>query len=239
MSGAAPDRPWFWEGHVQAVLAEALAHDGWTVQAAADTESKEPGIDLLATRDDRWLAIEVKGYPSTTYEHGEKRGQPKPTQPTNQARQWFSHALLSAMLLRSKRPDAEIALCFPSFGTYERLIQRTRQSLSNLGVGVYLVQEGGAIKETVPRGVRKVALPPSNDTGGSPAPLSHDGGAVASPGGHGASWDVAALHQALDDFEAELVEFRLAPTTVRTYVDRSRNFVRWLDGDFHPRGPNS
>jgi hypothetical protein len=48
----------------------------------ADTKSKAPGIDLIATYNDRWLAVEVKGFPATTYEHGERRGQPKPTQPT-------------------------------------------------------------------------------------------------------------------------------------------------------------
>ena len=82
------ERPWFWEGHVQEALAAQLAREGWDVREAADTESKAPGIDLLVTKDHRWLAIEVKGFPNTTYDHGPKRGQPKPTQPTNQARQW-------------------------------------------------------------------------------------------------------------------------------------------------------
>jgi hypothetical protein len=75
------ERPWFWEGRVQAALAVALEQAGWQVTQLADTETKAPGIDLLATMGERWLAIEVKGYPNTTYEHGPKRGQPKPTQP--------------------------------------------------------------------------------------------------------------------------------------------------------------
>ncbi len=91
--GAPVDRPWFWEGHVQQTLADALTSAGWTVTEVADTESKAPGIDLVATKDRRWLAVEVKGYPNTTFDHGPKRGQAKPTQPTNQARQRFSHAL--------------------------------------------------------------------------------------------------------------------------------------------------
>ena len=77
--------------------------------------------------------------PSTTYDHGPKRGQPKPTRPTNQARQWFSHALLGMMLMRHKRPDAEIALAFPDFPTYRRLVERTRVSFDLLGFGVYFV----------------------------------------------------------------------------------------------------
>jgi hypothetical protein len=139
------ERPWFWEGHVQDALAAHLANEGWDVRASADTESKAPGIDLLATKDHRWLAIEVKGFPNTTYDHGPKRGQPKPTQPTNQARQWFSHALLGMMLLRDMRPEAEIAICLPRFTTYENLVRRTKVSFSLLGFGVYLVDEDGSV----------------------------------------------------------------------------------------------
>lgn len=144
------ERPWFWEGHVQGALAAHLAVEGWDVREAADTESKAPGIDLLATKDHRSLAIEVKGYPNTTYDHGAKRGQPKPTQPTNQARQWFSHALLGMMLLRHRRPDAEIAICFPRFRTYESLLERTRLSFELLGFGVYYVEEDGSVNLVLP-----------------------------------------------------------------------------------------
>lgn len=146
-------RPWFWEGHVQDALAAHLAKDHWDVREA-DTESKAPGIDLLATKGDRWLAIEVKGYPSTTYDHGPKRGQPKPTQPAAQARQWFSHALLGMMLLRDKRPDAEIALAFPRFPTYEKLVERTRVSFGLLGFGVYFVEDGGFVDLALPHHAR-------------------------------------------------------------------------------------
>jgi hypothetical protein len=144
------ERPWFWEGSVQNALAAHLVSEGWEVREAADTESKAPGIDLLAAKDHRWLAIEVKGFPNTTYDHGPKRGQPKPTQPTNQARQWFSHALLGMMLLRDKRPDAEIAIAFPRFKTYEHLVQRTMVSFGLLGFGVYFVNENGSVDLVLP-----------------------------------------------------------------------------------------
>jgi len=137
---------------VQDALAAHLIAKGWTVREAADTELKAPGIDLLAERGGRWLAIEVKGYPNTTYDHGPKRGQPKPTQPTNQARQWFSHALLGMMLLRDKRPDAEIAIAFPKFTTYENLVRRTSVSFGLLGFGVYFVSEGGQVDLALPHG---------------------------------------------------------------------------------------
>lgn len=138
--------PWCWEGNIQKTLAHHLSTRGWIVRSLADTEAKEPGIDLLAERDNRWLAVEVKGYPSAVYDHGLKKGQPKPTQPTNQARQWFSHALLAMMLLRQKRPDAEIAICLPDFPTYRSLVNRTARSFQLLGFGVYFVPENGDVK---------------------------------------------------------------------------------------------
>jgi hypothetical protein len=144
------ERPWCWEGNVQDTLASWLQHQGWVVRATADTAAREPGIDLLAEVGNRWLAVEVKGYPSTTYERGSKQGMPKPTQPANQARQWFSHALLGMMLLRDRRPDAEIALAFPRFGTYENLVARTHLSFGMLGFGVYFVDEDGQVELVVP-----------------------------------------------------------------------------------------
>jgi hypothetical protein len=52
-------------------------------------------------------------------------------------------------------------------------------------------------------------------------------------------WAVSELHDLLAEFEAELREAGLGELTVRTYVDRSRYFVRWLDGDYTPRGGRS
>lgn len=45
---------------------------------------------------------------------------------------------------------------------------------------------------------------------------------------------MAELHDQLDRFERELRSADLAENTIRTYVDRSRYFVRWLDGDYSP-----
>lgn len=51
-------------------------------------------------------------------------------------------------------------------------------------------------------------------------------------------WTVDQLRQLLGDFEAELRDAGLEENTIRTYVDRSTYFIRWLDDDYHPRGPN-
>jgi hypothetical protein len=52
------------------------------------------------------------------------------------------------------------------------------------------------------------------------------------------TWNVTELHDMLDRFEIELREVGLKENSIETYIGRSRFFVRWLDDDFHPRGPN-
>lgn len=47
-------------------------------------------------------------------------------------------------------------------------------------------------------------------------------------------WTVEELHALLGQFEAELRSAGLEENTIRTYVDRSTYFVRWLTGDYQP-----
>jgi len=47
-------------------------------------------------------------------------------------------------------------------------------------------------------------------------------------------WTADKLHDLLGQFEAELRAAGLAETSVRTYVDRSRYFIRWLARDYEP-----
>lgn len=48
------------------------------------------------------------------------------------------------------------------------------------------------------------------------------------------AWTITELRDELDRFEVELRSAGLVENTIRTYVDRSRYFVRWLDGDYSP-----
>lgn len=52
------------------------------------------------------------------------------------------------------------------------------------------------------------------------------------------SWTIVELERELDRFAHELKAARLAEASIRTYVDRSRTFVRWLAGGYTPTGPN-
>jgi hypothetical protein len=96
----------YWEGNVVEALAKQLERDGWTIVTKANTHSKERGVDIHAERAGRVLLIEAKGFPSRFYRNPERASETKPTNPTNQAQQWYSHALLKAMRLQTKHPDA-------------------------------------------------------------------------------------------------------------------------------------
>ena len=50
------------------------------------------------------------------------------------------------------------------------------------------------------------------------------------------SWTVAELQEELKEFEQELCKARLRDNSIKTYVDRADRFIRWLAGEFQPRG---
>lgn len=140
-----PRHEWHWEGNIQAVMVDHLISQGWTIVSAADTATKEAGIDILAERDQSRLAVEVKGYPSDRYVSGKRRGEKKPTRPPVQARHWYAGALLTTMLTKGTQPDWTLALALPDFPTYRSLLARTASSLRALDVDVYLVSEEGRV----------------------------------------------------------------------------------------------
>jgi hypothetical protein len=139
-------KEWFWEGHVQTAIVAHLKCDGWTIEREADRASHEAGIDVLASRDGRRLAVEVKGFPSTRYARGPKIDQPKPTPPTLQARHWFGEALLACVLTWSKLEGTEVALGLPDMPRYRKLIEQARWALERLAIGVYLVHEDESVE---------------------------------------------------------------------------------------------
>ena len=53
------------------------------------------------------------------------------------------------------------------------------------------------------------------------------------------SWTIDELRQDLRQFEEELTEAKLKPSSVETYVGRSEYFIQWLAGEYEPRGPNA
>jgi hypothetical protein len=140
-----PERPWCWEGSVVRAVASFLTARGWWIETIANTETGEPGADIKARRSDNVLIVEVKGYPSKTYERGPRKGQPKRTNPATQARHWFAEALLTALLRRADDGQHHVAIAFPEFLAYTNLLTRVTESLKKLGLIVLLVQESGTV----------------------------------------------------------------------------------------------
>jgi hypothetical protein len=122
---------WFWEGNVQRAVVGHLVDEGWTIESETDTASRARGIDIVATNNQRRLAVEVKGFPATTYARGPKAGQTKPTPPTLQARHWLAEALLTTLLTRTRHADHEIAIALPDVPHYRALLGK-RMSLEEI-----------------------------------------------------------------------------------------------------------
>lgn len=138
---------WFWEGNVVEALASYLAREGWVIVSKADTHSKERGVDVHAKRGSVILLVEVKGYPSKDYRDPRRAAEQKRTNPTNQAQQWYSHALLKVLRLQSKHPEAKVALAFSDFARYRTLFEETRTGLDKLGVALVLVGQNGEVEK--------------------------------------------------------------------------------------------
>lgn len=144
------EKPWCWEGNVVRTIVEHLKLRHWTIHSVPDTATKAPGVDIHAVRNGHSLLIEVKGYPSTVYESGPKAGQPKRTNPPTQARHWAGEALLSALLRLQEDSSTQVAIAFPDFGVYHKLLSRIRKPLELLGIMVLIVSEEGTIHVLVP-----------------------------------------------------------------------------------------
>lgn len=137
---------WFWEGNVVESLEKHLRDLGWSFVSKADTASRQAGVDLHLRKGDVDLRIEVKGYPSTLYRRGPNKGMPKPTNPATQARHWYAEALLCAILRQSEHPTSVVAIAFPEFPVFTRMVDRTTASLQKLGLRVLFVSETGDVR---------------------------------------------------------------------------------------------
>lgn len=142
---AVSGRPWFWEGNVQLLFIAHLQAHGWTVVSAADTESLQRGIDVVAERGGQRLVAEVKGWPGDTYARGSKAGLPKPTAATLQARHWFAGAVLSAMALREQEPESMVVIALPDYPRYRKLTGSVVTALRTLTIAVMLLDEQGGV----------------------------------------------------------------------------------------------
>jgi Holliday junction resolvase-like predicted endonuclease len=137
---------WYWEGNIVKAVVTHLEKEGWIIKKTANTITRESGVDIEAQKGDALLLIEVKGYPSKVYQRGAGQGKPKRTNPSTQARHWYSEVLFCAILRQAENPNATTAIALPDFAVFINLVNRTRHALEKLGIRVYLVEEDGLVK---------------------------------------------------------------------------------------------
>lgn len=108
------ERPWYWEGNVQATIVRFLVEQGWSITRVANTATREAGKDIEASRAAEALWVTVKGFPQGT----------ERTTPSTQARIWFQAALLDVILWREESRTVSIAVGVPRRATYQNLAAR-------------------------------------------------------------------------------------------------------------------
>ena len=139
------EQEWFEETNVARKIRSFLEKQGWRI-VKFNEDKRLRGPDVVAVKGDRKLVIEVKGYPSTRYVRGEKKGKLKPTPPNLQAKHWFSEALLSVIRVKSQNPMVEIGIGLPKFQKYVQLISDVEILKKCLGIKFYMVKKDGGVE---------------------------------------------------------------------------------------------
>jgi len=131
---AASERPWYWEGHVQAALVSWLVSQGYSIRSAADTLARTPGKDIIAVdAEGRELWVSVKGYPDAS--------------PNTQAHHRFAGAIFDLLLYRNESADTRLAVAFPDdFATYRNLAARITWLSTVMPFTIYWVAASGAVR---------------------------------------------------------------------------------------------
>ena len=131
------ERPWFWEGHVQAAVVKYLKSLNHTIRVFADTATRQQGKDIIAVdTSGQTLWISAKGYPVGTLQ----------TRPGTQARHWFSHAMFDLVLWRGENRAVRVGLALPDKTTYRNFAVRVRWFLEEVNASIYWVSEGEQVK---------------------------------------------------------------------------------------------
>jgi len=141
---------WHTEARVQAMVVEHLVRQGWQIVRSADTTRRERGIDVEATRGSETVAIEVKGFPGKGYADPRRAAEQKRSQPSTQAKVWYSLAILAAMMTRTKMPEARSVIALPDFQRYRTLFRETAVQLQKCGIELWWVTMGGTVTTAVP-----------------------------------------------------------------------------------------
>lgn len=138
---------WFWEGNVQEKISSHLQKQGFEVRAV-NTAKKSAGADIIGRKSGENIVVEVKGWPSDKYTNGAKRGEPKPTQPSLQAKHWLSEALLAIIRRKQEYPEHTLAIGLPDFKRYVDLINDIKWATEKLKIKIFIVEASGRVVES-------------------------------------------------------------------------------------------
>lgn len=144
-------KDWFYEGNISRKIVDYLKSKGYKILKDNSENCKARGEDIIA---ENLLGckeiVEVKGYPSIYHVKGKSKGQTKPTDPKQQAKHWFSEALIACIFNYKKHRTAGniiLAVGFPKFDRYFELIDSAKDYFTdhNMNVKVYLIGEIGDV----------------------------------------------------------------------------------------------
>lgn len=139
------DSDWYTEAQIQSMVVAHLVQEGWSITSVADTASRARGIDIVASQEGRMIGVEVKGYPGREYADLGRKGERKPSHPSAQAGTYFAQAVLSAMRLRTSKPEMMSVIALPATPRYIALTTETHTSLVACGIDVWLIAEDGSV----------------------------------------------------------------------------------------------
>jgi hypothetical protein len=102
---------------------------------------------------------------------------------------------------------------------------------------IFTVDTFGSLPQAMAAGSR--GMPPKSDPPRidvvTTSPVAPEASATAASGRR---YSPRELRAELRRFEHQLRAVGLKETSVTTYVDRTGRFLKWLEGDYRPRGPN-
>jgi hypothetical protein len=142
---------WFFEGQISSRLITYLRKHDYKIIKDNSHNISEHGADIIAKSPTGVTeVIEVKGYPTAFYTNGNKKGEPKRTNPKLQAKHWFSEAILSCMFNYSKHTDKgkfRLGLAFPLHERYKELISKVENyyTVHQIDFMVYFIDEIGNV----------------------------------------------------------------------------------------------
>lgn len=142
---------WYSEEFISDSLVAYLKENGYKIHK--DLYNKMPDkIDTIITASKFFSKeiIEVKGYPADFYKSNNKEA-PRNTTQVNNAKKWFSEALLNSFVNFGKyysNDSAVVAMALPNVERYKTIIEKVHDyfSMNNLYFKIYLVNQDGKVE---------------------------------------------------------------------------------------------